>query len=445
MADPVSPSSSLGDSGSSVLVRRRPGRAAPLWQRTAWGLLLVVGLGYFLMRGPIRAFSPGGNNDFRFLHNALRTFQGGQDPYNSADVRAVAEEHGLLAEIHPYLNTSLLYAPGFLSVFYPVGLLDTNTAVWLWFVMQLAAVVALGFYAGQLAALSGEDRLRFTALMLFFTPIHTNIAHGQPSIVFCALAVFLFWNVRQRRDLAGGVALGLLMIKPSFGVPGALVSLVAGRHRVLVIGAVVSALTWLPMIQRYGIEGTVSRYHRAITDVQRPGHDADDSRENPHRYDLINLRSWLYSWSLHRALTEIAYFVLVGLMVWALWKFRWRIRDPGGGQLYWSLAAAFLCLALYHRFYDASLMIVAVAALLARWKAHPWQVLGLGVPLVLFAVPGTAMLRAHWGGLEEASSWVEALIIRHQAFALVILALAAGGILYREAATSRGVSEVSSD
>ena len=403
-----------------------------VWQKTAWGLLLAVGLSYFLVRGPIRAFAPGGNNDFRFLHNALRTFQEGKNPYNSDDIREVAERRGLLAEIHPYLNTSLLYAPGFLTAFYPVGLLDTGTAVWVWFVIELGAVVALAFYAGRLAGLRAWNWVKLATLTLFFAPAHTNIAHGQPSIVFCALAALLFWSVKQRRDVAGGVALGLLMIKPSFGVPGALVSVFAGRWRTLAVGTLVGFVTWLPVVERYGLEGTFSGYYGTIAEVQHAGQDADDSRENPHRYDLINLRSWLYSWSLPRALTEAVYLVLGGVMIWALWKFRRRVRGPDGGWPYWSLAAAFLCLALYHRFYDASLLIVVIAALLARWKTHSQQAVGLGLPLVVFTVPGTALLRAGWEGLAEAPGWAEALIIRHQPLAIVILALALIGAMYSE-------------
>ena len=192
------------------------------------------------------------------------------------------------------------------------------------------------------------------------------------------------------------------MIKPSFGVPGALVSVFAGRWRTLAVGTLVGFVTWLPVVERYGLEGTFYEYYGTIAEVQHAGQDADDSRENPHRYDLINLRSWLYSWSLPRALTEAVYLVLGGVMIWALWKFRRRVRGSDGGWPYWSLAAAFLCLALYHRFYDASLLIVVIAALLARWKTHSQQAVGLGLPLVVFTVPGTALLRAGWEGLAEA-------------------------------------------
>ena len=50
------------------------------------------------------------------------------------------------------------------------------------------------------------------------------------------------------------------------------------------------------------------------------------------------------------------------------------------------------------------------------------------------------MLRAAWGGLADASSWAEALVIRHQPLVLVILALALVGIMYRESQGRDGLT-----
>ena len=199
---------------------RSAATAAPTKRsRRIWTGVLLLGLAYFLVRGPVRTFERGGNLDFQFIHNAIQTFQEGYNPYVRDDIVAVAEAHRRDRYIRAFLNATLLYPPPFLALFYPIGLMEHSAGVWVWLAMQFAAAAALAYLAARLAGLEKRHWRPAAVAVLFCAPLHTNIAHGQPGIFFCLLTAVLFWYLREKRTLPAGVALGLLMIKPSFGVP----------------------------------------------------------------------------------------------------------------------------------------------------------------------------------------------------------------------------------
>lgn len=389
-----------------------------------WLPLLCVGLIYFIWRGPVRAFRTTGNFDFLVVHNAVQTYQDGENPYVQEEVLHAAEAHGRRWRLHELLNARLLYAPGFLTVFAPMGWLGDGpggTAIWI--VLQFLAFAGL---AAACAHLCGLDRALwpiFGAFSLFWAPVHTNIALGQPSIVFALFtAVFLLY-LKTNRDGLNIFALGLLFIKPSLAAPSAVVAAFHRKWKVLALGCAVGVALCAPFLLRYGPVESVDSYGSAITAVSQPGGDADDSRQNPFRFDLINLRSWLYAWELPAVLTELLNGAYLGFLCTILYRYRGTARDGPSQGVYWTLAAVFICLALYHRFYDAALLLVAVAAALALHRSQPRRAGAMAVLLLPFTVPGTAFLGLAIGDHAASSPWIEALIVRHQVLALIVLGL----------------------
>ena len=381
-----------------------------------WVVLLVgcLGLVYFVIRGPMRAFQPGGNADFHVVHNAQKTFDAGKNPYLRQDTLDQARHTPLHNFLWHYANGVLLYAPGFLVVFYPMGLAAATSAVWIWIVLELAAAGALVYFAARLVDLHQSQWFVFLGASFFFAPIHTSISHGQPAIFFCVLTLALFCYLKEQRKAAAALTLGLLMIKPSFGVPAVWIALARGGWRVPALAAVVAVITWLPFLSRYGVVDGGQHYLSAIRDVQKPAGDADDSRENPFRFDLINLRSWLHSWNAPQLLTDGLNGLLLLGMAWALYRFRGSIGHDPGDTYYWVLAVVFPCLAVYHRFYDATILLVAVAAAIKLWETQRRAAITIGLLLLPFALPGTAYLNQTLDSGSVSEPWLEALVIRHQ-------------------------------
>lgn len=399
-----------------------------------WSLAFTLALAYFWARGPARALAPDGNLDFEVIYNALQTFQEGYNPYLTEDVLKVAEAHERQYSIRHYANARLLYAPGFLSLFDPIARLEYRTAAAFWVVLQMATFTALLAVAIALGGLGGEGRKAFLLAGLCFAPIHTSLAHGQPGIFFCLLTLLFFWSLTGRREWLAALAFGLLLGKPSFAVPAALVGLIRGRWRAVLLGCVVGVLTWLPFLHRYGLQDTVTHYATAIQAVQAPGGDADDSHANPQRFDLINLRSWLGSWQTPTLIRDGLYGLAMSLAAVVLYRAR-HLPDASG--LYWTFAAVFCALALYHRFYAA--VVVGWAAVLAHWNQDRRVALAIAACLLPLAAPGTAFLVQSLG--TSHPSWLEATLIRHQALALVGLgAVTAFGLLRNLAKAQAGTA-----
>lgn len=401
----------------------------------AWSLAFTLALTYFWVRGPARALAPDGNLDFEVVYNGIQTFQEGHNPYLTEDVLKVAEAHDRQYSIRHYANARLLYAPGFLSLFDPIARLDYRTATAVWMGLQVAAFAALLVVAIALARIDGESRKAFVLWGLCFAPIHTNFAHGQPGIFFCLLTLLFFWSLTGRRDWPAALAFGLLLAKPSFAVPAALVALARGRWRAVLLGCVVGVVTWLPFLSRYGLQNAVTHYATAVHAVQAPGGDADDAQSNPRRFDLVNLRSWLGSWSTPTPVRDGLYWLAMVLAALVLFRAR---HVPDASELYWTFAAVFCALALYHRFYDATVVIVGCAAVFAQWERDRKIALAMTVCLLPFAVPGTAFLVQLFGATHPA--WIEATLIRHQALALIGLAVVTAYGLLRNPAKAQALT-----
>ena len=217
--------------------------------------------------------------------------------------------------------------------------------------------------------------------------------------------------------------LGLLLIKPSLALPSAVIAAFHRQWKVLALGCLLGLVLCVPFVLRYGPVQAIDSYHSAITAVSKPGSDADDSRQNPFRVDLINLRSWLYSWDFPAVLTELLNGCYLGFLCAILYRYRGLARDGPSQGIYWTLAVVFICLLLYHRFYDAALLLVAVAAALGLCQTQPRRAGAITLLLLPFAVPGTAFLNLAIGDFAARSPWIEALIVRHQVAALILLGL----------------------
>ena len=389
-----------------------------------WPLLWALALGYFWARGPSRALATGGNLDFEVVYNGLQTYQEGHNPYLTEDVLAVAEAHERHYFMRHYANARLLYAPGVLPLFGAITKVEYRTAEVIWLALQLAAFVGLLQTADALAGLGGKYWKVLLTAGLCFAPVHSNLAHGQPGIFFCLLTLVFFLCLKRRWEWLAALAFAALLGKPSFAAPAALVGLIRGGWRAVGVGCLLGALTWAPYLSRYGIQDGIRSYASAVAEVQAPGGDADNSRENPSRFDMLNLRSWLSSLEMPDTVGDGVYYLALIAAGVGLYRAR-----PDADGLYWTFAAAFCTLALYHRFYDVSVLFVGVAATLKSWgerkswgesRGRAWLLAGCLAP---FAVPGAAGLAQALG--DSTHPLVEALLIRHQTWALLLMAAAA--------------------
>jgi hypothetical protein len=135
-----------------------------------------------------------------------------------------------------------IYPPQTALLFAPFALLSYPWGACLWAALT-AAVYAFAVRAASARWRQGRaDRLLVIAAAAAFPPFWNLILHGQTTVV--PLAAFALGGAalaRQRPFLAG-LALGLIAIKPQFGLVLAVLAVACGEWRLIAGGAVSVAL-----------------------------------------------------------------------------------------------------------------------------------------------------------------------------------------------------------
>ncbi|MFZ5618693.1 MAG: glycosyltransferase family 87 protein [Pseudomonadota bacterium] len=179
-------------------------------------------------------------SDFVAFHvaGAIALEDGGAAAYNPE--KQYAEHRELLGEEAPRF-WPFLYPPAF--IFIAMGLASLPyLAGWLAWMAG-----TLGLYAGAMQKLAPG---KFAGLLaLAFPPVYTNFLHGQNGFLIAALFAIGLHLLSARRAILAGLALGLIAIKPQYGllIPVALAA--AGEWRAFAAAAASAAsLAALPTL-----------------------------------------------------------------------------------------------------------------------------------------------------------------------------------------------------
>lgn len=160
-----------------------------------------------------------------------------------------------------------LYPPFVAALYAPLATLPYRTSYALFTLISLSALVAAVLLLRPVSATIRDDPWRALALTLLFYPMWRATLGGQNT----SISLFIlcgFWRLlHDRRDLAGGLVLGLLSYKPQLLVPIAGVVFLSGRYRATA-GVVLTAagllgvsamlagwdwpVRWLQTLQMYG-------------------------------------------------------------------------------------------------------------------------------------------------------------------------------------------------
>lgn len=169
--------------------------------------------------------------DFLSFWSAGKLLLVGSSPY---DVAAhIAMQRTVHVSQTGYLG--YFYPPVFALWCLPLGLMGYFTALLVW------VVAGLGAYGWAIRRwLPGLSR-RWAGIAVAASPaVLLGVAHGQTALLVAALLGGGLWLVASGHKVAGGILLGLAIIKPQFGllVP---VVLLAGREGRAICAAVLTA------------------------------------------------------------------------------------------------------------------------------------------------------------------------------------------------------------
>jgi hypothetical protein len=382
----------------------------------------------------------------------------GEDPYSPANLVALwpSDTEQSLFLKKDLADGSLVLKQGMPTAYPPTSFVLLTTVAWLpWnlahHVWLAISLLAFGSTVLALVSLLGfqwqEKRTYlFLALALALAPFHTGLAVGSMVVVvvgFCAVAVLA---ADRQRNIAAGVLFAVAVaLKPQVGIAFFVYYLLSRRWRVVTTSVILLAIMSVIAVFQLTMNHTpwVDNYRYDNRILFARGSLGDFTESNPLRFSLVNLQVLIYTFLPDRARANLLALLIAGALG-LLWLLLLRRRADSKNDLLALAALTVLSLLpVYHRFYDASLLIFPLAWSLAG-LLEPRKELAKGTLLLIlvFLVPGGSALEqlqrtSHLFAVRHSWWWTH-ILMPHQVWALLSLSVLLLVAMRTSAATAPG-------
>jgi hypothetical protein len=336
--------------------------------------LLLIGTVLFLILSvAFEKSSSSAMQDFRVLYNPARCILKGCDPYKESEVLRIARAEGRDrpsdTAVVRQIVTRYIYPPTSFSFTAPFAMLPWGPAHVLWMTLTVGSMILASFLIWNLGA---NDAPILSGVMVGFLLVNCEliVISGNSAGIVVSLCLVAVWCFLQDRFVPAGIlCLAVsLAIKPHDAGMVWLYFLLAGgvyRKRALqtiVACAVMSlpGLLWVWHVAPHWFQEMRANIlafsvHGGLTD---PG-PAATSANGPGM--LTNLQAVFSVFSL------ATYMVCAPLLlVWIFVTLRSRM-SPNTARLGLAAIAALSLLPIYHREYDAKLLLLTVPACAMLW------------------------------------------------------------------------------
>ena len=404
-------------------------------------VLIVAGIS-FLIRGPGRLWHGTEWNDFLSPYIQSRAWIRGMDPYAPENlvklwpegkpmftfVRRDAADGTLVAKRgvpSPYPITSFV-------VLASLALVPWRLAESLWIISNLCAVGMIICGLVRIAGVSWRDSKTwiFGAFVLALAPIHTGLATENAAIFVVCLCVVALWAAAYSRENLAGILLALaICVKPQVGLFFLLFYGVQRRWRIAWVAGAASGVIAVIAIGRLLLAGIpwLTSYVENSRSIFAPGAINDFTAANPIWFQMVNLQV-----AFHPLLRTIGATNLcaIGLGAVLIWGWLWlAVKTDQMSSIFLSLSALAVIslLPIYHRSYDAALVVFPLAWSLLEEHRQPLVSRGCLALIALFLLPGGVLVnflasRAHLSRSVASVWWWMSFVVAHQAWALLLLA-----------------------
>jgi alpha-1,2-mannosyltransferase len=410
------------------------------WRRILVAALLLASAAEFSVRGPARIARGMGWNDFLSPYIQAKAWVQGKDPYAAPTLVALwpadnprpdwVDADALSGALERKRGMPTPYPLTSLVILSPLSLLSWSIAMPLWIVLSVAAVVLAPFGLISICGCRLVD-LRtqlFLAIAFALAPLHTGIGTANPAMLAVSLTVGTVWAARSGRTKTAGVLLAIaICLKPTVAGGLLLYYLIRRQWKVAGTATAVAAAIASVGVLRLGLAGVpwLASYFENANRIFSSGSLADFTRPGTIRFNMVNAQVLFYSLLGNASSANlVAWCLAVGLLACWLW-FCWRRRTPSG-LLEISAIAVVSLISVYHRFYDAALLMwpLAWSLLLGIRRSISLPILATIAP---FLVPGPTLLAdlAVEGRIPAGIAhgwWWDAVILPHEIWALIVLA-----------------------
>lgn len=425
----------------------RPTHRSKLVLNFIIALLLLSAAAEFIVRGPLRFAHAANFNDFISPYIQTRAFISGIDPYSSENLLrlwpADSEHYDFLA--HDFAEGTLVYKHGIPTAYpltafvllVPVAALPWHIAHPLWLVATVLSFAVAVTSLMKIAKLFPLTRrtLVFLILALALAPFHTGLAAGSIVTIAVAASAAGVSAAEQDRDLLAAVLLAIaISLKPQIGLPFLFYYLLRRRWRIAAISSGVVATLAVIALVRLTVSGTpwLQNYLYDGRVLLGPGSLGDFTEKDPLRFGLVNFQVAAYTILQNRDYASAAAFAVAAAtgLIWLFIFF--RSVSHHNTLLELSTLAVLSLIPVYHRFYDASLLIfplawslTALAAQNGRFRAIARC--ALAMILLVFLVPGGTILEqfqqaGHFAAIQN-HWWWKMIVLPHESWVILLLSL----------------------
>lgn len=392
------------------LPRLGPQRA----NRVAWAVLaaLLAAFVIVLLAGEGSGTASGRiGGDYPAFYSAGRIVADGDaaDLYEPA--RQAAEQRDLFAgDRSGFL--AFAYPPPVALAYVPLSMLPYRLS---YFAVSCVMLLAIGLALHLVEPMVRDLRhsyARYLALSLTFYPAFAGVLLGQNTALTILVVAAVWRLLHDDRDLAAGLAAGLLLCKPQLGAPLLLLLVVAGRWRAVAGSAATAAGLWVAGAVVAGPGWPSAWLHQATV-----FNDLDAAANKSNAVSLLGVGQAILG--VDSVVAAIAGWGLALVVVASLVRTWRRFDAASSGTCIGAAAAGMVLVSPHTMWYDAGLLVLTGLGVLVtanrrqrRWLLALWA-LGFshalaGIwdvsPLVLVAV-AAFVLATRLARQQQAPRW----------------------------------------
>jgi len=413
-------------------------------KKTLLILFILAAALELLLRGPVRFLQASDVNDFISPYVQSKALLEGLDPYSPEVLVQLWPNRGEFKEIisKDLAEHQLIARRGFptaypltcLLLLTPLAAMPWKAAYLVWLALTLCLVACLLWSLMALCDFDKNDwrAYVFLAVALALAPLHTALAKGSiviPAVALCGIA--LLEANRSRHDFLAGILFGIAVgLKPQIGLPFVAYYFFRQRWKPVLAACGIVAVTATAAMMRLAMSGApwLQNYQNDNRVLFLTGALSDFTERNPMRFGLINLQVLFYAIG-HRVRTANSFALLASAFLFALWILLLLRTKPIDAMLPISAIAVISLFPVYHRMYDAFLLIFPLAWSL-KTSSSGKNKLAFGTFLLIlpFLVPGGSLLehlqfRGRIPGAVKQSWFWNDVMLPHQIWILLFLSL----------------------
>ena len=380
-------------------------------QRLAAAGLLVLAVGVFsagrVAKSNLRLW------DFNIYAAAAQAWAEGGNPYDERELHARWNDAWNKMNLGAQRSIA---PPTTLVLIAPLAVLPLRMAFVVWTLISVALIVAAVVALWRMCGWTWRDpnALMLLACAIGSGPLILGISVGQPSIPAAACIVLAASCLLRGQETRAGILLAVATaLKLQLGAPVILYYLLCGRWRTTVWAAAIFALIGTIALVRLQAAGGVwvDDWIANMRDSSTAGGRNDFTLANQTRDHLLNLQLPFYAITGNR--------MAANAMAWGITAILLALYLPrlhrGDHLLHLGFILTVMLLPIYHRYYDAIVLMVALAWALRQRAPVPLLLLipflppvGWAMNLVTRGYVSQSVLTAKWwnAGMMSLQSWV---------------------------------------